>query len=307
MSIPSTILVTGSNGFIGQHLCRYFTDLNYRVIACARTEDPQHPIKASKKYFLNLPNPQFDELIAEQKPEFLLHCAGGASVGDSFNHPEKDFTNNVLLTQFILESLKQHSPSTKFIFFSSAAVYGDTSNLIIDGNTPLKPISPYGYHKLICELNCEKFHKLFNLPITILRIFSVYGPGLRKQILWDLYQKALASKTIQLHGTGDELRDFLYIDDLLKNVSTLLKTSPFTANKVNLATGHSIRIENLATRFLKKMDKSFSLKFSGIKKPGDPDSWNIDSSALAFPSMQWTSLDVGIENYLNWIIQENSI
>ena len=152
MPSQKKIVITGAGGFIGLNLCKYFASNNY-VIACISKEDFANQIPAAKKIVMRLPNPQFEKMIAAERPDFLLHCAGGASVAESFKEPEKDFENNVLITQFILETLKKHSAHTKVVFFSSAAVYGNPAKLPIQGDTPAEPISPYGYHKLICEFN----------------------------------------------------------------------------------------------------------------------------------------------------------
>lgn len=173
------IIITGASGFIGKHLWQYFNANEYSVIACTNS-DAEEAAPATIIHRTPLPNPHFATLIEEEKPNYLIHCAGSASVSDSFINPQNDFYRNVVVTEFVLNTLKNHSPSTKMIFLSSAAVYGNPLELPIRVNTPINPISPYGFHKSLCEINCKKYHQLFDIPLTIARIFSVYGPGLKK-------------------------------------------------------------------------------------------------------------------------------
>jgi UDP-glucose 4-epimerase len=305
MHLYKKILITGASGFIGRHLLMFLSQQSHQLIACISENDSLPSLPHLKTVSLRLPDPTFDKIIATEKPDFILHCAGSASVAESFKQPEKDFEKSVIITQSILNAIKEYSPATKLLFLSSAAVYGNPTRLPIDSNTPLNPISPYGYHKLLCEINCEKFHRLFNIPITIVRIFSVYGPGLKKQILWDIYQKAKKSKTISLYGTGKETRDFIYIDDLISTLYTILNHSDFNANIINIATGQSTSIENLAKQFVGIVDDTISIQFNGETKSGDPAFWNVCPSLLTYTSASYISTETGIKRYIDWICKES--
>lgn len=294
------IVITGASGFIGKNLWEYFEARGYSVIACVSNNETN-----SSTYLIHdilLPNFQFEVLLEKEKPDFLIHCAGGASVSESFLDVQKDFFKNVVVTDFILDSLRKYSPSTKMIFLSSAAVYGNPSELPITLKTPQEPISPYGFHKMLCEINCKKYYQLFGVPITIARIFSVFGPGLKKQILWDIYQKACHTEAITLNGTGNETRDFIYVTDLAKIIYQLLQFSSFDANTINVATGREITIRDLATEFLAKLSVVKPLCFDGDIRPGDPTRWPIElEDSPVFENMVWLPMARGIQNYADWI------
>lgn len=299
------VLITGASGFIGAHLWQNLAARGYQVVACvaANSSAQDHPV--GQLHEIQLPDEKFSALLAKEKPNFLVHCAGGASVAESFRNPEADFANSVVVTESILAALKQYSPTTKMIFLSSAAVYGNPKELPITTETPTNPISPYGQHKLLCEINCKKYHDHFGIPVTIARIFSVYGPGLKKQILWDIYQKSLQSDTVILHGTGNETRDFIYITDLVNSIAKLLECSEFNANIINIASGKEIAIKDLAKAMLSKLGQSKAIHFNGQERVGDPITWKIDVKQLVDLGIQdGLPVDVGIQNYVNWLLSE---
>jgi nucleoside-diphosphate-sugar epimerase len=300
MSARKKVLVTGAGGFIGSHVCQYLSSQNYYVIGCYK----HLPMRSlvNTEYSLLLPSPTLDTILAAEKPEFLVHCAGSASIIKSIENPENDFHQNVHTTESLLNSIQHYSPATKMIFLSSGAVYGNPFQIPIDENTPLKPISPYGYNKLSTEMLCEDYHRRYQLPITILRIFSVYGPQLRKQLLWDIYQKFLTEPIISLSGSGNETRDFIYIDDVVKIIEKAFHHSDFSANKVNIATGTSITIKQLAMHLLKALNTSKPLLFNNHNRPGDPKYWSVNVSHMKkWGITDFTPIDIGIKNYVTWL------
>jgi nucleoside-diphosphate-sugar epimerase len=115
--------------------------------------------------------------------------------------PLNDFEANCLDTFKILESIRNFSPSTKFLYISSAAVYGNPKRLPVRETDGIDPISPYGWHKYYGELMGHEYTSLYGLKTSSVRPFSVYGPGLRKQLFWDLFLKSRQTNKIDLFGT----------------------------------------------------------------------------------------------------------
>jgi len=299
------ILITGAGGFIGSHLWQYISQHDNQVIACLNRPTERQFSAKDRAYVMSLPSQDFALLLEQEKPDYLIHCAGTASVAKSFANPEKDFFNNVVVTEFIFESLAKYSSATKTLFLSSAAVYGQPEKLPIDAQTKLNPISPYGYHKLFGEMICEKYHRLFNIPVSIARIFSVYGPGLKKQLLWDIYQKSFHTNSIILGGSGEETRDFICISDLVKVIDSLLEYSAFDADKINIATGQNTTIRKLAELMLEKMGSQASVQFNNQSRMGDPSYWQIDKNTVSkFGGEGYLSLEEGIESYIAWLRSE---
>lgn len=300
MSQAKRVLITGAGGFIGSHLCEYLNSQHYDVIGCYKSAPTLS--KASRTHVFTMPNAKLDAILSDEKPDFLVHCAGGASVAKSLDNPEGDFQKSVHATESLLNSVVHHSPKTKLVFLSSAAVYGNPLKTPIDETTPTNPISPYGYNKLSTEILCEDYHRKYQLPVTILRIFSAYGPGLKKQILWDIYQKSLQESVVSLFGTGDETRDFIYIDDIVKSIEKTFDHSAFNANKINVATGNQTTIKQLAEMMLTAINSSKSIIFNKKNKPGDPKFWAVNPEQMKkMGTTIFTPLDLGIKNYANWL------
>ncbi|HVA98845.1 MAG TPA: NAD-dependent epimerase/dehydratase family protein, partial [Bacteroidia bacterium] len=181
-------------------------------------------------------------------------------------------------------------------------VYGNPNSLPINEYAETKPLSPYGYHKLLSEKLFSEYHRFFNLKTCSLRIFSAYGPGLKKQLFWDIYTKNLTNKTINLFGTGKESRDFIYISDLIKAVACVLKNANFKGETINVASGIEIVIGNAANLFLESIDSEKSLLFNGEEKSGDPKNWKADISELKKLGFEPAiTLKEGLKEYSKWL------
>jgi UDP-glucose 4-epimerase len=296
------VLITGGGGFIGGALWRFLMGQGYRVVGSTADERCPPGITSSAHYSLRLPNKEFARVVKDFEPDWLLHCAGSASVAGSFRNPERDFVDNVAVTESVFEALAQASPKTKVVFLSSGAVYGEPSSLPLHEECPTRPISPYGYHKLMCELICRKYTSGLGIASLILRVFSAYGPGLRRQILWDVYQKTLGSGPVVLSGTGRELRDFIYIEDICRVVHQAMRVGLFDGRAINVASGRSISIERLARLMMDALVSKADLKFSNDARRGDPTRWELDVSALRAIGMKdATPIEEGVRRYAEWL------
>jgi UDP-glucose 4-epimerase len=291
------ILVIGSQGFIGSHCVAFFSGLGYKVLGC-----DIHKIDVENYIQLNSISNNFNQLIGDYNFNYCINAAGSANVNYSFEYPEKDFELNVSLVINLLGALKNHSPNCKFINFSSAAVYGNPDSLPIIENAGTKPLSPYGYHKLLSEKLLYEYYKFFGLKTCSLRVFSAFGEGLKKQLFWDLYQKSKLSDTINLFGTGEESRDFIYIKDLVSAVYLIMQHAKFEGESFNIANGAEITVREAASVFLKGIEWNGKLNFSGEIKAGDPRNWRADIKKIStFGYVQKFTFKEGIQNYCQWL------
>lgn len=291
------ILVIGSEGFIGSHIKNRFSKSN--DVWCADVLN----IKDSSQYHqLALSNTDFNILFEGRQFDVCINASGNGSVPISINKPTFDFELNVTNTLKILEAIRTHNPECKFINMSSAAVYGNPSKLPINESTNLKPLSPYGWHKLYAEQICKEYYYLYNIQTINLRLFSVYGENLKKQLFWDIYQKCLFSKDVELFGSGNETRDFIYIEDLLEAINCVIKKGLFNGESVNVASGIETDISHAASIFIKEIDPNINLKFNMIVKPGDPLNWKADISVLTnFGFKNDTLIENGLKNVAKWL------
>jgi UDP-glucose 4-epimerase len=291
------ILVIGSNGFIGSHCVKFF-NANGCVVYKADIKE------SDEDNYFRLPsaNSAFADIFKVTDFDICINASGSANVGFSFESPIIDFELNVLNVQKMLGAIRASNPQCKFINFSSAAVYGNPQRLPIDENAVCKPISPYGFHKWQSELLLTEYHKFFGLRTCSLRVFSAYGPGLKKQLLWDMYQKYQNIDTVKLYGTGRETRDFIYIDDLVQAVNLIINQSDFSGNVYNVANGIETSINEVAEVFHDAIGRDKTYFFSNEYKEGDPNNWVADIASIRnFGYKPQVTIKEGIKKYVEWL------
>jgi dTDP-glucose 4,6-dehydratase/UDP-glucose 4-epimerase len=290
------LLIVGSKGFIGSHCFNYF-EKKHEVWGC----DIMLDYTSSNYSIIGSPESDFNELFKANHFDICINCSGAANVKYSFTNPIDDYKLNALNVMYILEAIRVNSPDCKFINLSSAAVYGNPELIPIKPNTAKSPISPYGYHKSIAELICEEYNKLWQIPTCSLRIFSTYGPGLQKQLFWDLYQKTKQGH-VELWGTGNETRDFIYITDLVNTINLTINNCSFEGDIINIANGEQITIAQVAKIFANIVGlSSDKITFKGQERTGDPLNWEADISTIKSWGYK-AEIDIhqGIKNYILW-------
>jgi UDP-glucose 4-epimerase len=290
------ILIIGSKGFIGSQAYTFFSK-NHEVWGADIV------LSNDKNYIiLEKQNTNFEFIFLKQTFDVCINASGNGSVPISINLPVLDFELNVTNTIKLLDAIRMHNPLCKFINMSSAAVYGNPSHLPVKENIELNPLSPYGWHKLYAEQTCKEYYYLYNLQTINLRLFSVYGEFLRKQLFWDIYQKTLRSKDIELFGSGLETRDFIYIADLLDAINYIIERGLFNGEAVNVASGTELTIKAAAETFCRAIDPDISIKFNKIVKPGDPLNWRADISILKkFGFEPKVPIEKGLNNTVQWL------
>jgi UDP-glucose 4-epimerase len=296
-----TILVTGGNGFIGRHACRAAARLGDRVIGMG-LGDWTHGtwqtwgLSAWRDLEVTVGN-----LIALGfTPDVVIHCAGSASVGFSLDNPAQDFQSTVGTTIEVLEYLRGHAPEAALVYPSSGAVYGRARTLPITEDSALAPISPYGVHKKIAEDLCRSYGQSFGLRVAILRIFSAYGAGLRKQLLWDACGKALHGDN-RFGGSGRETRDWIHVEDVARLLLLAAEHADTDAPTVNCATGQGVAVESILGVLFEALGTSLRPEFTGSVRKGDPDRVAGDPTRAA----QWgwvaeKAWQEGVREYVDW-------
>ena len=295
-----TVLITGVAGFLGRYTAREFLRAGWQVVGL----DDIGPEGAPEKiefHRLRLPSPALDSLIRKVAPGCCIHAAGRASVAASLQEPASDFRDGVVVTFELLDALRRCAPHCRMALLSSAAVYGDPASLPVRETDPVAPLSPYGYHKRQCELLLEEFARLYALPSFAVRIFSAYGPGLRRQVVWDICERALTTGRLVLHGTGSESRDFVHAGDIARGLAHLMEHAPAHGEIYNLASGTETTIREVATTLLAHLDLALQPEFNGQRTPGDPVHWRADLTRLKALGFSPTiTLDHGLRDVAAW-------
>lgn len=300
-----TVLITGAAGFLGGYAARHFAAEGWRVVGLDLPATSGLDDTAIIYRQMELPGPGFADVLREFTPDVCVHAAGCASVGNSLDDPTADYRGNTVLVFELLEALRQHAPRCRFLLLSSAAVYGDPATLPVTEDHLVRPLSPYGYHKRQAELLCEEFATLFGVPAASARIFSAYGPGLRRQVVWDICAKALKTGTLELHGTGTESRDFIHAADIARGLHLLGTQAPCAGEIYNLSSGREVTIAELAAQLLAALGSSVRPVFNGASTPGNPRNWRADVSRIAALGFQPAiPLETGLREVAAWSRQQ---
>lgn len=298
-----TILITGAKGFVGSNVCKHFKQKGYTTYGIGHgglsvEESKEIGLDYWKKDDISIKS----ILEFEQIFDVIVHCGGSGSVGFSVEHPYDDFKKTVDGTLEVLEYIRVHNTKAHLIYPSSPAVQGECEDKPIKEDYIGKPASPYGYHKKIAEDLCQSYSEKYDLRVSIIRLFSVYGEGLKKQLLWDAYHKIKnANKEVVFWGTGEETRDFIHISDVLYLFDILLKKDDkFTL--VNGGTGVKYTIKNIVEIIKDLINPNISIKFNNQVNIGNPIYYWADTQKLENYGFKANrNLEQEIKNYVEWV------
>lgn len=302
-----TFWITGARGFIGRHLARQLAASGHRVAGLGHGAWPAAEAAAwGVREWMN-GDVSASNLAQMQAafgtPDGIFHFAGGSSVGAAMAHPHEDFKRTVVSTADLLEWLRQHAPQTRLMAVSSAAVYGAGHAAPIAEDARPVPYSPYGAHKLMMEELCRSYAVNFGLKVVLPRLFSVYGPELKKQLLWDLCNKLAVQGAADLGGTGRELRDWTSVGDVAHALEQLLEHADARVPVINVATGAPVSVQDVAAEVARAWSSEAPpvIRFNGMSRAGDPHSLCADVSRLRALGLACaTPLMQGIAEYVAW-------
>lgn len=299
--MAKTALVTGAYGFIGRHVARQLARAEWRVIgqghgAWVRDEwqawgiDEWHSAEITLETLITYAG----------EPEVIVHCAGSGSVAFSMTHPYQDFQRTVATTLTVLEYARLYAPRARVIYPSSAGVYGDVKKLPIIETDPLSPASPYGVHKRLAEDLCASYAQHFGIAVAVVRLFSVYGAGLRKQLLWDASQRIAAGEN-HFFGTGAEIRDWLHVEDAASLLIAAAAHASTQCPVVNGGSGTGVTVREILAELFAGFGRSDAPAFSGEVRSGDPLGYVADIARARQwgwqPLVDWKQ---GVREYTGW-------
>ncbi|HJW52617.1 MAG TPA: SDR family oxidoreductase [Burkholderiaceae bacterium] len=303
------VVVTGAAGFIGRHLCRLLAASGRSVVGLGHGDWPQEDVEAAGIRAWKsgeVDSSSLDELAAKYgTPAQVFHLAGGSSVTVSLRDPRGDFLRSVGSTVELLDWLRREAPSAGLTAISSAAVYGTGHHGAIREDAPLRPQSPYGHHKQMMEGLLQSYAQSFGTRSVIVRLFSVYGAGLHKQLLWDLCSRlARGVQRVELQGSGEEVRDWTDVRDTVRAIEIVSPKASTEVPVINVGTGIGTPVREIArlTAAAWSGDAApVAASFSGLRREGDPFGLQADASRLSALGFSWTiPLPQGIEDYVRW-------
>jgi UDP-glucose 4-epimerase len=286
-SDAGTVLITGAAGFVGGVVALEAAGQGMTVHGCGSRDSSPGGFPGS---WHRIPRTQetgpLASVVSEVSPDIVIHAAGSASVTDSLRTPHQDLLASLGSWSVTLEACRLSGQNPVIVFPSSAAVYGNPRSLPIPEETECNPVSPYGWHKVLCENLARSHAAFFGARIVIARLFSVIGIHQRRLLAWELFnQLRQGAGPVRLMGSGEETRDFLGEQDMARALVLLARResrSPRSAQPlvVNVASGEEVATLRLAGLLVDLCDPGRSIVCLGEVRHGDPLRWRADVSRL---------------------------
>ncbi|WP_370030212.1 NAD-dependent epimerase/dehydratase family protein [Qipengyuania mesophila] len=240
MGESRTALVTGSAGFIGYHLARRLLADGFRVVGVDSLSDYYDPELKRRRQAALLQNASFTavnepietpgllaDLFGSEKPDIVVHLAAQAGVRYSIDNPRSYLDSNLVGTFELLEAARAHPPQHMLLASTSSAYGANTEMPYRETMKADHQMSFYAATKKATEAMAHSYAHLFDLPVTMFRFFTVYGPwGRPDMALFKFTRAMLAGETIDVYNHGEMMRDFTYVDDLVEAVRRLVDTAP---------------------------------------------------------------------------------
>lgn len=312
------ILVTGAAGFIGSHLCETLLERNKEVVGIDNF-DPFYDPDIKKRNLRNSQeNPQFhfheasiidisvlEKIFAQYQISQIIHLAAKAGVRPSIEHPIAYRRTNIDGTLNLLEMARQHHID-RFVFASSSSVYGNNKKVPFSEDDPVdNPISPYAATKKAGELICYTYHHLYNIHISCLRFFTVYGPRQRPEMAIHKFTRQIdLGEPIDLYGYGKPKRDFTYIDDILQGMMSAIENMN-GYEIINLGESQTISTSELVDVIERNLGKK-AIRNQREMQPGDVDITyaDIGKARRLLDYQPRTSIEEGISRFVQWYKEE---
>lgn len=306
-------LVTGSAGFIGSRLAQRLCADGHQVIGVDAFSDYyDESLKRANAEAVTRSGASFiegdincidvKELLGGV--EAVFHLAGQPGVRSSWGAEFPAYTrNNIEATQRLLEASRDMPHLRRFVFASSSSVYGDAECYPTPEDARPQPLSPYGVTKLAAEHLCSLYAANFGIPTISLRYFTVYGPGQRPDMAFTRFiAAALQAREISIYGSGEQLRDFTFVDDVI-NANLLAAASDVCPGVVLNVAGGSSTTVNQVLAIIEELNGSPLLRRHHDQIAGDVNRTGGDTTAIQ-ELLGWrpsVSLREGLSRQLEWL------
>lgn len=262
------VLITGGYGFIGSHVADRFYKEDYEVfiIDNMETGNKKNISFKHKSYELAVEDQKCEEIFKAVQFDVVVHLAAQVSVPKSFENPRIDSESNVVGLVNMLTLSKKYNVK-KFIFASSAAVYGINENIPLQEEEFCAPISPYGISKWVGESYCQKWREIYDFDCVCFRFANVYGPRQNSQgeggVVSIFVNNTIQRKSLQIFGDGGQTRDFIYVGDVADAI--FRATNSTISGTYNLSTNTETSVNNLV-EILKNIHGEVDVKYLQSKK-----------------------------------------
>jgi UDP-glucuronate 4-epimerase len=313
-----TALVTGCAGFIGSHVVEHLLAAGLRVHGIDSFDDYYDPRLKIK----NIENVLHDErfvldvmdlaapgaaqaLTARERPDVVIHLAGMPGVRRSLEEPGHYVRANVVATQNVLDAFAQKN-AVPIVFAGSSSVYGNDTPTPFDESAPcVRPASPYAATKRACELLCSVAGDTLGAPITVVRLFTVYGPRQRPDLAIRKFATAmLRGEEIVVYGNGSMARDYTHVSDVVRGIAAAAEERE-GFRIVNLGNSSPVILLDLIEKLGRALEIVPRLRF--VERPlGELDVTYADITS-ATERWSWrphVTLEAGLADFAAWLRRE---
>jgi UDP-glucose 4-epimerase len=248
-----SLLITGGLGQVGSYLADRFAE-NYDVtVLDNRTSPCRETVPDGVELVVgDIRGPEAAGPVADA--DAVVHTAAQVSVPRSLEQPLPDAQNNVFGTLALLEAARE-AEVERFVYFSSAAVYGDPQFLPVGENHPQDPLSPYGVSKLAGEKYAMMYHRAHGMPVVCIRPFNIYSPRQDPSspysgVISAFTERVKAGLPPVIYGDGEQTRDFISVHDIVRMVELCLEKKAAVGKVLNAGTGEATTVNELASVIL---------------------------------------------------------
>lgn len=294
------IIITGGSGFIATNAINFFLKKKYKVTVFTRKKIPE---RKNLKIFTT--DKSYNNIFKNKSnTNLILHLAGNASVIKSQKKDFQYIKNQIQIIKNLVKFLGDKEST--IVFASSYAVYGKNNILPSKEDNKLKPVSKYGEEKVLLEQFLINEVENKKIKLLIIRFSSVYGPYLKKQVLWDISSKIKDKnkKSINLFGTGGEKRDFIHVDDALNAINLLVNKANQKVEIFNCGSGKIYSVKFIAELIKKNMFSNKEIIFDKSNPLISPKIMHLNISKIK--KINWASkinILQGVKNYVKWFVK----
>jgi len=289
------ICIFGGNGFIGSNLAKEYQRKGHKVFIYSQTKINKN-IKIKNNIKIKYNEKNFSRILQKNFNK-IYFLSGNSNQESSKKDIYYDLDTTFATFVQLLEAVKKNRFNPSIWFASSVVVYG-VNNKPLKEDFNRNPISYYAITKYLCE-NVSKFYSdNFNINVGIMRIFSTFGPGLRRQVVFDTIKKIRTKDKFKMFGNGKEKRDFGYIDDQVKSIILLSnKIKKPKGDIYNIATGKAYSIKSIVNKLVKISKKKVTFDFTKKRRSFDTKNFIADKSKLnkTIGSLKNTNIDLALK------------
>lgn len=311
------ILVTGAAGFIGSHLVDELLEKENEIVAVdnlslGRMSNLDNAVKNPKFKFFQfdiLDKDKLFNLFETEKFDVVFHLAANSDIAKSHDNPGVDFDNTFLTTYNVLLAMKKFDVK-KIVFASTSAIYGETTQKVVENYGPLFPASHYGASKLASEAFISSFCENYGIKAWIVRFPNVVGERATHGVIFDFINKLKKNpQELEVLGDGEQIKPYLYVKDLIGAILFVFENTNDKLNFYNIGVETRTKVKDIAKMVIDEMALSAQIKYTGGDRGwiGDVPEFNYNLDKIH--ALGWKaqiSSDEAVRKSIKYILENDA-